>query len=218
MSLSRPITRRRSLSIGAAAFGLSLPRLLAAEAQNGANQKPARARSVVILYLNGGPSQLDMWDLKPNASEEVRGTFQPISTTVPGTQICEHLPRMAQLAHKYTIVRSMTHDEADHLRAGHWIMTGRRLIRPITAFSHLARTDSPHMGSIIARAMPSPGLPPFVVVPEFVSPRGVPRPGQHAGFLGAQYDPYVIDSDPNLIDYHPGGAFPFCRRVLSALR
>lgn len=199
------ITRRQSLSVGAAAFGLTLPRLLCAESRTPPSAtKPPRTRSVIILYLNGGPSQLDMWDMKPNAPEEIRGTFQPISTTVPGIQICEFMPRIAKLAHKLTIVRSMSHNETDHLRAGHWIMTGARLTRSITAFSGLSRGDSPHIGSIVAREFPSPGMPPFVIVPEYVSPRGVPRPGQHAGFLGAQYDPYAIESDPNLSDYDPG--------------
>jgi uncharacterized protein (DUF1501 family) len=204
MSIHDSITRRQSLQLGVAAFGLSLPRLLAADAAGRSATRPAAAKSVIILYLSGGPSQLDMWDMKPNASEEVRGTFQPISTTVPGTQICEHLPRMAKLAHRYAIVRSMTHDEGDHLRAGHWILTGGRLNRSITAFSGMERSDFPHVGSVTAHEIPSHHVPPFVVVPEFVSPRGVPRPGQHAGFLGAEFDPYVINSDPNLPDYNPG--------------
>lgn len=207
MTGSHRITRRRSLTVGAAAFGLTLPRLLVAESRK-RKEEPARpsarARSVVILYLNGGPSQLDMWDMKPQASEEVRGTFSPISTTVPGIQISQHMPRMAKLAHEYTIVRSMSHNEADHLRAGHWIMTGGKLTRPITAFSGLERTDYPHLGSIVARELSGAGVPPFVVVPEFVSPRSVPRPGQHAGFLGARFDPYAIESDPNLDSYNPG--------------
>ncbi len=200
------INRRKCLTVGAAAFGLTLPRLLAAESRKPGqrNSVSAPAKSVVILYLNGGPSQLDMWDMKPLASEEVRGTFTPISTTVPGTHVCEHMPRMAKLAHKYTIVRSMTHNESEHLRAGHWIMTGGRLTRSITAFSGMQRTDYPHIGSTVAQQLPSVGVPPFVIVPEFVSPRGVPRPGQHAGFLGAGFDPYAIESDPNLADYNPG--------------
>ena len=159
---------------------------------------------MIILYLNGGPSQLDMWDMKPNAPAEVRGTFRPINTTVPGVQVCEHLPEMAKLAHKYTIVRSMSHTEGDHLRAGYWVMTGGRLNRPITAFSGMERTDFPHVGAVVSRDLNSTAVPPFVLLPEFVSPRGVPRPGQHAGFLGARFDPYPVESDPNLPSFHPG--------------
>jgi hypothetical protein len=145
-----------------------------------------------------------MWDMKPAASEEVRGTFRPVSTNVPGIHICQHLPRMARLADKYTIVRSMSHNEADHLRAGYWVMTGGRLTRAITAFSGMDRGDHPHLGSVIAQHQPADQVPGFVTVPEFVSPRGVPRPGQHAGFLGAAHDPYLIHSDPNLPSYTPG--------------
>ena len=194
-------TRRQAVSLGATAFGLTLPRLWASEVTN---HSTPRAKSVIILYLSGGPSQLDMWDMKPSASEEVRGTFKPISTNLPGLQICEHLPRMARVADKYTIVRSMSHDESEHLRAGHWVMTGHRLVRPVTAFSGLARNDHPHVGAVISHSRPAQKAPSFVVVPEFVSPREVPRPGQHAGFLGPAHDPYLIHSDPSQTDYSPG--------------
>ncbi len=115
------MTRRGALRVGVGAFGLTLPGLLQAQAVAGRRSaKSPRAKSVIILYLSGGPSQLDMWDMKPRASEEVRGTFKPINTNVVGTHICEHMPGMAGLADKYTIVRSMSHDEADHLRAGYF--------------------------------------------------------------------------------------------------
>jgi hypothetical protein len=195
------LTRRRALTIGAGALGLTLPRLLRADRLAA---QPARAKSVIILYLSGGPSQLDMWDLKPRAPAEVRGTFSPISTSVPGTQLCEHMPRMARWAHKYTIVRSMSHNEGDHLRAGYWVMTGGRLTRPITAFSGMERQDQPHLGSVCARFSPSHSMPGYVVVPEYISPRSVPRPGQHGGFLGAKYDPYLIASNPNRDDFDAG--------------
>ncbi len=201
--------RREALLVGAGAFGLSLPGLLRARAPNPGAPSPARrsgprARSVIVLYLNGGPSQLDMWDLKPDAPREVRGSFRPIPTNVPGTHISEHMPRMARIADRYTIVRSMTHTETDHLRAGYWVMTGGRLTRPITAFSGMDRNDHPHIGAVVSRWRPSDGMPSFVVVPEFVSPRGVPRPGQHAGFLGSPWDPYAVLSDPSLPDYDAG--------------
>ncbi len=211
--IGRLWNRREALVVGASAFGLTVPGVLRAAtpkpdpnpgAASQARRAGAPAKSVIILYLNGGPSQLDMWDLKPDAPSEVRGSFRPISTNVPGTQISEHLPRMARLADKYTIVRSMTHDETDHLRAGYWVMTGGRLTRPITAFSGVERNDHPHAGAVVSKWRPSDGMPSFVVLPEFVSPRGVPRPGQHAGFLGSTCDPYAVLSDPNLPDYNPG--------------
>ena len=200
-------SRRRILRWGTAAFGLQLPQLLWAGKAAAESARPAaRAKSVIVLYLSGGPSQLDMWDMKPQASEEIRGTFRPISTRVPGTQICEHLPRMAEVADKFTIVRSMTHDEADHLRAGYWAMTGSRLLRPVAQASGMQRNDRPHLGAIVSSQLGprQPELPGFVMVPEYVSPVGVARPGQHAGFLGAKFDPYLVASDPDSPSYNPG--------------
>jgi uncharacterized protein (DUF1501 family) len=203
-------TRRRVLQVGTAAFGLSLTRLLQAEARAAAPSPGSaggapRAKSVIILYLSGGPSQLDMWDLKPEAPEAIRGTFRPIRTSVPGIDICEHLPRMAGLAHHYTIVRSMTHDDDNHVTAGYYVLTGARHAVSLAQRAGMDRNDRPHAGAIVARSLGSrQNVPPFCMIPEYVSPVGVPRPGQHAGFFGPAYDPYLIDSDPNEPDYDPG--------------
>jgi uncharacterized protein (DUF1501 family) len=189
------------LQVGAA-LGLSLPRLLQAEAAAAAPRR-GRAKSIIILFLSGGPSQLDMWDLKPDAPADLRGTFKPIRTSVPGIEISEHMPRMARAAQHYTIVRSMSHEENDHLRACHYIQTGWQL--PKKARSGMLRTDRPHAGAVVSKFLGSGGAaPPFVTLPEFIAPVGPPRPGQHAGFLGATYDPYLIDSDPNEPSYNPG--------------
>jgi hypothetical protein len=146
-----------------------------------------------------------MWDMKPAAPEEIRGTFRPVMTSVPGIQVCEHMPRMARLAEKYTIIRSMSHHESDHVRAGFYTMTGGPLERPVVQASGMSRDDRPHLGAALAKFLGrSSALPPFAMVPEFISPVGVPRPGQHAGFLGAQFDPYLVNSDPNLPSYSPG--------------
>ncbi len=207
------LTRREVLRVGALGFGgLTLPGLFGlCEARGGENRPKPRpkARSVIILFLSGGPSQLDMWDLKPEAPEEVRGTFRPVDTNVSGIQVCEHMPRMARLADHYTIVRSMSHDEGDHLRAGYYAMTGGRLQRRVVQASGMSRDDRPHVGAAISRFLSGPlALPPFAMIPEFISPVGVPRPGQHGGFLGAAHDPYLINSDPNLPDYSPGELRP----------
>jgi Protein of unknown function (DUF1501) len=204
--LRSSMTRRDVLRIGAGAFGLTLPALLHADTTGQAHQAPkARAKSVIVLYLSGGPSQLDMWDLKPDAPEEIRGTFRPIRTNVASIHVCEHLPRMARLADKYTIVRSMSHHDTDHVSATYWLMTGGRLTRPVIQASGMARNDRPHLGAILAQQLGSRNqVPSFVTVPEFVSPVGVARPGQHAGFLGPRFDPYLIASDPNTPAYSPG--------------
>ncbi|HEV3142747.1 MAG TPA: DUF1501 domain-containing protein [Gemmataceae bacterium] len=198
------LTRRDALRLGAAAFALSLPKLLAGRALASDSAAP-KARSVIVLYLSGGPSQLDMFDLKPQAPEEIRGTFRPIATSVAGIHICEHLPRMAKLADKYTIIRSMSHEETDHVRATYFAMTGNRVLRRVVQSSTLAREDRPHLGAVVAKLLgPNRNLPPFAMVPEFVAPVGPSRPGQHAGFLGAKFDPYLINSDPNEPGYDPG--------------
>src|SRR5262245_6035883 len=99
------LTRRELLRVGAVGLrGLALPDLLRLQATAAA--RPAKAKSVILLFLSGGPSQLDTWDMKPHAPEEVRGTFRPVATDVLGIQICEHLPRMAKLADKFVVLRS----------------------------------------------------------------------------------------------------------------
>ncbi|MEX2286305.1 MAG: DUF1501 domain-containing protein [Planctomycetaceae bacterium] len=216
------LTRRELMRVGGIGFGgITLSSLLRAQQAFAGNRSSAiatnvggqpsspRARSVIILYLSGGPSQLDMWDMKPQAPAEIRGTFRPIDTNVPGISICEHMPRMARLADQYTIVRSMSHDEADHIKGGYLVWTGGRLTRPIVQASAMKREDRPHIGSILSTLLDSPPtMPPFVMLPEYVSPVGMPRPGQYGGFLGATHDPYLVDSDPNLADYSPGSLKP----------
>src|ERR1700757_1612291 len=119
--LTTRLSRRRWLQLGGwGTLGPSLPRLL-----RSAEHSPAAAlRSCVLFLLHGGPSQLDIWDMKPSAPVEVRGEFRPAATSVPGVQITEHLPRLAQLAHRFTIVRSMTHSAINHNTATYFVTTG----------------------------------------------------------------------------------------------
>ena len=201
------INRRDCLRIGLG--GLSLPgflRLRALADGAGGKAKAPTAKSVIVLFLSGGPSQLDMWDMKPNAPEEIRGAFRPIDTNVPGIQICEHLPRMARLADKYAIVRSVTHQESAHPAAAYWMMSGASIARPSPDASFMSRLDRPHLGSALAKVLGPvvPSMPPFVMVPEAMAPNGPERAGQHGGFLGPSFDPYRINSDPNLADFSPG--------------
>jgi hypothetical protein len=197
------------LRIGALGLGgLTLPELFRLQ-QASAASRSARAKSVILLFLSGGPSQLDMFDLKPDAPEEIRGTFKPIDTNVPGIHISEHLPRMAKLADQYAIVRSMTHNDANHPAASYMMMVGMPMTRKAPQIVTMSREDRPHPGSAAAKILGSrPGMPAFVMVPEAISPVGPERPGQHAGFLGAAYDPYRVNSDPNLPDYSAGSLGP----------
>ena len=147
----RDLTRRGWLRLGAASVAqLSLSQLLRAERVS--SPKPA-ARSCVLFVLQGGPSQLDIWDLKPTAPAEVRGPFQPASTSVPGVQFVEHLPRLARVAKLFTIVRSMSHKTVFHHAAGYYTLSGQPPLRDGTVQS-AGETDHPHLGAILALKRP----------------------------------------------------------------
>ncbi len=202
------ISRRESIRVGSLGLaGLSLDGLLRLQA---ASSPPrGRAKSAILLFLSGGPAHMDMWDLKPGAPEDVRGTFRPIDTNVAGIQVCEHMPRMARLGDKYAILRSVHHAQADHPAAAYWMMVGSPIGRPAREAGMMSRADRPHPGSALAKVLGSTaGVPPFVMVPEAIQPNGPERSGQFAGFLGAAFDPYRINSDPNLLDYSPGEIRP----------
>jgi hypothetical protein len=195
------LTRRDCLRLGGAG-GLSLGMLpfLAAAQQPNTDTKTTipgfgKAKSILLIYASGGQSQIDMWDMKPHAPAEVRGIFKPIATAVPGTKICEHLPRLAKIAHRYTILRSVTHDDLDHGSATYLALTGRPHPKKSSNPPALP-TDYPTYGSVLQRVQPSKRLPYTAVhvngpalVPEYVAP------GQNAGFLGRACEPLLI-GDP----------------------
>src|SRR5207253_9347540 len=121
------MTRRHALRIGASGLlaGLSLPRLFQLEA-TAATDKPAKAKSCIFLFLEGGPSTIDMWDMKPDAAVEVRGPYKTIATNVPGTMVGEHCHRCAKVADKFTILRSHSHNDNGHTTGCHYFQTGYR--------------------------------------------------------------------------------------------
>jgi hypothetical protein len=203
--------RRALLRLGGLGMlGLSLPQLLRADAAGGT--KPI-AKSCVLFLLHGGPSQLDVWDLKPAAPPEIRGEFKPIATSVPGIQITEHLPRLAKLAHRYTIVRSMTHTAINHNTATYIVTTGQPPPRDLIAFTP-TENDAPHLGALVSygsvgRAIPPGSLhadvPVAVSLPDTVSDGPYTTPGQNGGFLGAAHAPFTIYGDPNEDDFTVAG-------------
>jgi hypothetical protein len=234
--------RREALQVGSlGALGLCLPLLLRGRAQAaavpdaaaaaGAERGFGKARSAILIFQWGGPSQLDTWDLKPDAPSEIRGEFRPIPTTVPGTQVSEHFPRLARLAHRYAIVRSVTHRDPAHLSSAHHLLTGHLAPKPFSDADGPSQDDFPHMGSVLARFRPAPGtLPSFVTVPWTVMHPAAPggrAPGQNGGWLGRRYDPLAIDGDPGLPGFRVSGLEPLAqvsperlarrRRLLSAL-
>lgn len=194
-----PLSRREWLRIGGlAGLGLLAPNVGVPTAlATGTKERSAipgfgRAKSVILIYASGGQSQLDMWDPKPDAPLEIRGEFQSIPTTVPGTRLCEHLPRMARLTDLYTIVRSVSHDDLDHGSATYLALTGRFHARK-SSNPPPTPNDDPTYGSILKRVRPTARFPYDAVhvnapalVPE------LPSPGQDGGFLGRDYEPLVL--------------------------
>ncbi len=195
------LSRRRLLSIGGAGlFGLTLPRMLRAADATPPTLKAPKAKSVVFLYQFGGPSHIDMFDMKPEAPERIRGPYGGISTSVPGLQISEKLPRVAQVMHKVTLIRSMTHRMKNHNSASYYALTGHA--PPV---DDIRLRDSlelfPAYGSVVDRLSPvNAELPTFVAYPH-VMRDGEITPGQHASFLGKVHDPLLITSDPNSRDF-----------------
>jgi hypothetical protein len=146
------INRREFLRVGAlGGVGLTLPELLAA---NGTGSAP-RADACIVIFLNGGPSHLDMWDMKPEAPAEIRSPFRSIPTTVPGVHLCEYLPRLAQQMHRCTLVRSMNHSvNNSHAAAVYAALTGHDRGEQ---GGGAKPEDHPNIGSVLAKLRP--GLP-----------------------------------------------------------
>src|SRR5712692_11749484 len=142
------VTRREFLRVGGLGLaGLSLPALLQGRS---AAAPAARAKSCIQLFMWGGPSQQETFDLKPRAPSGIRGEFQPIATNVPGIRICEHLPLLARMADRYAILRSLTHPGVNHGTSAYHMLTGRIHPTPGT-LRHPAPDDHPHLGSVVAR-------------------------------------------------------------------
>src|SRR4051794_15095159 len=145
MHLTDP-TRRQLLRVGGlAALGLSLPDLLRARSAPSAETVRARARSCIFVVQYGGASQIDTLDPKPDAPENVRGPYKPVATSVAGTRIGELLPRLARLADRYCLIRSMSHVNGDHDGGMHVCVTGHTRPKP----------DTPCVGSVVARVRPA---------------------------------------------------------------
>jgi hypothetical protein len=198
LNFSGPVVdlgRRSFLKVGGLTLGgLNLATMLQQRAAAGTGSPKA---SVIQIYMGGGPSHIDMYDLKPNAPLEVRGEFRSMATSVPGVRICEHLPYQAQAFDKFSIVRSVCHENASHLPASHWMMTGHQPTPDTTT------NKSPSVGSLVSRLRGSnhPSMPAYVSIPK----------RQLLGasaYLGRTHDPFTPDSDPSRPDFEVANLEP----------
>src|SRR5437660_11240408 len=176
------ITRRDFLQVGMlGALGFTLSDLTALQAQ-GAVAQGNDQKSVILIFNLGAPSQLDTWDMKPDAPAEIRGPFKPIATASPDIKISEIFPLHAKLADKFSLVRSVYHTAAGVHDTGHQMMQTGRLFT--------AGVNTPHAGCAVAYLRGARNeLPSHVILPDAMGPTGGNLPhGQHAGFLGNAYD------------------------------
>jgi hypothetical protein len=188
-------TRRDVLRLGAlGGLGLAASPLAASRPNSF-----GKARRCLLLFLTGGPSQLDTFDLKPAAPEKLRGELKPIPTTVPGTQISELFPLLAGRADRYCIVRSVTHGDRAHTSAGYTMLTG--VAHPKAGVEGVGMAapgpgDHPHIGALLASVRPPGPAPTFVALPEVIRDANINTfPGQTGGFLGKPFDPVLIEAN-----------------------
>jgi len=189
------LTRRNMLQIGGiGALDLTLPRVLAAGEQAARDGGTPAADSCILVFLNGGPSHLDMWDMKPDRPMEMRSEFRPVATPVPGVRFCEHLPRLARRMSDCTLVRSVHHDQVAHAPAVYTALTGvRSNVR--AGIVGAKPTDHPAIGSVVGRFRPpAAGVVPYVVLPYLTAEGagGPPQPGYLGGWLGKSHDPFLV--------------------------
>ena len=194
------LSRRDVLRVGSiGGLGLGLPELFAADAE--AKIIP-RADNCIIIHLNGGPSHLDMWDMKPQGPAEIRGEFQPISTSLPGIPVCEHLPKSAAWMHRLTVIRSMFHSVNNaHAAAVYVSLTGHDRGEQ---GGGTKPTDNPSPGSVLSLLRPpAADVVPHVALPYMTKEGagGPPQPGFFGGWMGRAFDPLWILKDPNAPDF-----------------
>jgi hypothetical protein len=194
-------SRRELLRVGGVgAVGLNLAGLLhvgASAARGAPAPSAAPVKNCILIFYYGGPSQLDTWDMKPNAPAEVRGAFRPIATSVVGVQICEHLPHCARIMHKLALIRSLHHPMRNHNSAAVEALCGRTPLRGDLELLADDANSFPCYGAIVSHQRPGPrDLPPHVALPH-VMYNVVKLPGQTAGYLGAAYNPFHVTGDPS---------------------
>jgi len=190
--------RREALQVGySALMGVGLSTALSGRTATAKAKAGKKPKSLLIVFLTGAASHHDTFDMKPNAPAEVRGEFKPISTSIPGLHVCEHLPHLAVRAKKYSVIRTLSHRDNNHLMSTHHVLTGSK--QPGGFFDKIAsRDDWPAYAAGSAYLQPrTDGIPSGVNLPIYLQQGSLTWPGQHAGFLGPKYDPWQINGDPN---------------------
>jgi len=197
------IDRRDLLRLGRLCLLGAVPLLAARQVRGKVRQEQlkgfGKAKACIVLFQVGGPYQCDTFDPKPDASEEVRGIFQPVATSVPGIRVTEALSRTAKLAKHWSVIRSMHHLIRCHNPAIYCSLVGREATDPMAVSSrtNAARTDHPHYASVVARLKRGViAMPKHVIIPNVVFNGPAKSPGLSAGYLGASYDPFVLGTDP----------------------
>lgn len=188
--------RRNCLQLGLAGLAggsfLDLLAMQRATAASAGSTGP-RKTNCILIWMDGGPTHLETFDLKPEAPVEIRGEFRPIETNVSGMRICEHMPKLAKIADKYSIIRSVQHNQGNHGAGNHYMMTGAPPRIPVGCGAFVS--FHPSLGSVAAHERPAPhGLPSYFSMPS-MSRSGGPN------FLGAKYAPFVVANDPNSKDF-----------------
>ncbi|MAT11777.1 MAG: hypothetical protein CMM02_12295 [Rhodopirellula sp.] len=191
------IRRRDMLRFGAAGafgMGLTLPSLLEHEARLKANGVDTKDTSLIIVFLQGGLSTIDTWDMKPDAPSEFRGDFTPVSTNLPGIHISEHLPKLAKIHDKFSLVRSFGHANSNHGQADHFMLTGYPS-GPGFNGGLKPNNQKPCVGAVIGKELgPRGGVPPYVCLPRMHNSAG-------SSYLGSTATPFVVGADPNAPDF-----------------
>ena len=183
------VTRRDMLRLGTAgmfAGGLSLPQILEAEEKQGGKNDV----SLIVVFLQGGLSTIDSWDMKPDAPAEFRGEFKPISSRIPEIQLCEHLPQLTRQTDKFSLVRSFAHNNSNHGAADHYMLTA---YHPAAGFNGGLKPNNQKrcLGSVVAKSLgPRGSVPPYVCLPKMHNSAG-------SSYLGSSYAPFVVEADPN---------------------
>ena len=190
--------RRRDMlrfgATGAFGMGLTLPSLLEHEARLRANGVETKDTSLIIVFLQGGLSTIDTWDMKPDAPAEFRGDFSPISSVVPGVQISEHLPKISKVHDKFSVVRSFGHANSNHGQADHFMLTGYPS-GPGFNGGLKPNNQKPCIGAVIGKELgPRGGVPPYVCLPRMHNSAG-------SSYLGSSAPPFVVGADPNAPDF-----------------